>query len=187
MAFLSKRLATIDINTDLWNFNLNDYIFDKDKLLNDELKEFFRKYEFNSLIWETVKKDLRTFQDLNLKTIFIQNKNDLDKLLNKIKTLPKIFFQLKTTSTIPHNAKIAWVSVLLNDDEIYYINFNHNWEKVETQELKDFLKTLFSLEIEIIWYNLKYDLEVLKLFLNDDIIISSNSKNTQNNQISLEF
>lgn len=187
MAFLSKRLATIDLNIDLDNFNLNDYIFDKDKLLNEELKEFFRKYEFNSLIWETIKKDLKTFQDLNLKTIFIQNKDDLDKLLSKIKTLPKIFFQLKTTSTIPHNAKIAWVSILLNDDEIYYINFNHNWEKVETQNLKDFLKTLFSLEIEIIWYNLKYDLEVLKLFLNDDIIISSNSKNSQNNQISLEF
>jgi len=41
----------------------------------------------------------------------------------------------------------------------------HSWNKVTSEKLKHFIKILFSINIEIIWHNLKYDLEIIDLFL----------------------
>jgi len=43
-------LATIELNVDLPNFNLEDYKFTPEKYLTPEIKTLFRELEFNSLL-----------------------------------------------------------------------------------------------------------------------------------------
>jgi 5'-3' exonuclease len=50
VAFLSKRLATIKLDIELPNFNLDDFEFNPKNILNESVFSFFEKYEFNSLI-----------------------------------------------------------------------------------------------------------------------------------------
>lgn len=174
IAFLSKKLATIIKNVDLWNFYLEDYRFFKDDLINDEIKDFFKKYEFNSLYKED--KNLKTWQDLNLKVKIIDNNVDLEILLEKIKSYNQIVLDTETTSLDVMQAKLVWISIYLDLENIYYINFWHNWNKVSYQNLKDFLNTLYIIDIEIIWHNLKYDLEIIENFLSSDIKPTSTKK-----------
>lgn len=176
IAFLSKKLATIKKDVELDNFYLEKFLFDKDKILNDDIKEFFKKYEFNSLYKE--EKTLKTWNDLWLKPKIIQNDKDLEDLKEIIKKYQKVFFDTETTSLEIMKANLVWVSIYLDDEHLYYINHMHEWEKVTSEKLKDFINFLFDLDIEIIGHNIKYDLEIIENFLN--------SKNTQKSQVKKE-
>lgn len=164
IAFLSKKLATIDKNVNLKNFFLEDYKFSKNNLLNDNSKEFFTKYEFYSLYKE--EKKLKTWDELNLNVNLITNDLDLEKLFDKIKLFKEIVLDTETTSLQVMQANLVWVSIFLDEKNIYYINFWHIWDKVSNKWLKDFFTNLFLLDIKIIWHNLKYDLEIIQNFLN---------------------
>jgi DNA polymerase I-like protein with 3'-5' exonuclease and polymerase domains len=88
-----------------------------------------------------------------------------------------VFFDTETTSLDFTQAELVWISIYLNDENIFYINFWHNWDKVSRAKLKDFIKYLFSLDIEIIGHNLKYDLEIIDIFLKTDCLTKSQFKN----------
>jgi len=163
-AFLSKQLATLDKDVSLENFDLNNFAFHKDELLNDEVKEIFKEFEFHSLLWEE-KKELKTWKDLNLEVKTIQNKDSLDDLFNKITNYKEIILDTETTSLNIIESELVWISIYLDDNQIYYINRLHNWEKVNDKDLKDFLNKLFALNILIIGHNIKYDLEIIELYL----------------------
>ncbi len=163
IAFLSKKLATIIKNVDLENFYLEDYRFYKDELLNENSKNFFTKYEFYSLYKED--KKLKTWDELNLQVNLITSNLDLEKLFDKIKSFDKIVLDTETTSLEIMQAKLVWVSIFLDEKNIYYINFWHIWDKVSKNNLKDFFNKLFLLDITIIGHNLKYDLEIIQNFL----------------------
>ncbi|USN58893.1 MAG: hypothetical protein H6767_02110 [Candidatus Peribacteria bacterium] len=62
-------------------------------------------------------------------------------------------------------AELVGVSVYLDDEHIYYINRLHNGPQVEDTDLQNFLQELFEMNLTIIGHNLKYDLEILYLFL----------------------
>ena len=180
-AFLSKKLATIELNIDLdehlitdevpWDwiiekkFNLEDFKFKPENYLNDEVKEYFKSLEFFSLIWEQEEIKVKTWYDLKLKVKTIENKSSLDELFNKIKSSEKISLDTETTSLNIIDAELVWVSIYLDDDNIFYINRLHDWNSITDQELKEFIKNILNLDILIIGHNLKYDLEILELFL----------------------
>lgn len=166
IAFLSKKLATIKKDVELENFYLEDFIFKKDTLLNENVKELFKRYEFNSLYSE--EKNLQTWKDLNLKVQIIKNDTDLEKLKHSIESYKKVFFDTETTSLSIMQADLVWISIYLDDENIFYINVSHQWEKVPRESVKEFIKYLFSLDIEIIGHNLKYDLEIIENFLHSE-------------------
>jgi len=204
-AFLSKKLATIDLNIDLndhllideipWDwiitrrFDLEDFKFKPELLLNNDVKDYFNSLEFYSLIWEVDEIKVKTWYDLWLNVQIIQNKNKLDELLERITKLQekKICLDTETTSLSIIEAELVWISIYIDDKNIYYINRLHKWEYVEDKDLKNFLNKLFSMNILIIWHNLKYDLEIIDLFLNKEL--GKNSSNIVNNswQMSLEI
>jgi 5'-3' exonuclease len=64
MAFLSKQLATIKKDIELDNFHLDKFFFEKNQVNNDEVKDFFRKYEFFSLLTDEPQKPLQKWDDL---------------------------------------------------------------------------------------------------------------------------
>lgn len=166
IAFLSKQLATIDLNVDIPWFNLWNFLFDKDKILNNEVINLFRNLEFSSLVWEE-KKDLQTWEKTGIKVNVVKNKKELDNLKWIIKKYERVFLDTETTSLEIHEAKLVWVSIFLDEENVFYINHLHVWEQVESSDLKEFLNDIFALDIEIVGHNLKYDLEIINLFLSD--------------------
>jgi len=183
-AFLSKKLATIELNIDLdknlliddnlsdWlvekKFNLEDFKFKPDLLLNDDIVEYFKELEFHSLIWTQEEIKVKTWSDMWLKVKIVEDEKSLDNLYEKISTFKKITLDTETTSLNIIDAKLVWISIYLDDDNIYYINRLHDWWKVSDLLLKEFIAKLYKLDILIIGHNLKYDLEILELFLNNN-------------------
>lgn len=196
-AFMSKKLATIDLNINLsehlltddladdWivnkEFQLEDFKFKPKELINNNIKEYFRKLEFHSLIWEVEDIKVKTWSDLWLKVKLIKNIEELNNLYEKIKNYENISLDTETTSLNIIDAKLVWISIYLDDKNIYYINRLHNWNSVNNEELKLFINNLFNLDILIVWHNIKYDLEILELFL----LNKSENENKNNWQISL--
>lgn len=165
-AFLSKKLATLDKKVELKDFSLDDYLFDTDNLLNDNSKEFFKELEFFSLVWED-EKTLKIWKDLWLKVKVIWDKQGLDELEKSISKYDKIILDTETTSLDVYKAELVWVSIYLDDKNIFYINVEHIWSKVDKKYFKYFLSVLLKNDdLTIVWHNLKYDLEILELFLN---------------------
>ena len=163
-AFLSKKLATIELNVEIPNFNLEDYIFNPKIYLNEEIKVLFRELEFNSLLNEEPPK-LKKWDDLWLNVEIINENNKLNELFSKIKNCKKIVLDTETTSLDIMKAKLVWISIYLDDKNIFYINRLHKWESVDDKNLKTFLNEIFELDILIIGHNIKYDLEIIELFL----------------------
>lgn len=181
-AFLSKKLATIELNVDLPEFNLEDYKFIPENYLTPEIKTLFRELEFNSLLWEESPK-LKKWDDLKLDVKIIDNDEKLEKVFNNIKNFPQITFDTETTSLNIMEAKLVWISIYLNDDNIFYINRLHSWNTVTDKKLKEFLIKLFELDILIIGHNIKYDLEIIDFFLKSSSIV--NEELDRKEQISL--
>lgn len=164
-AFLSKKLATIELNVELNDFDIDRFNFKPETFLNEEILSFFEKYEFNSLIWDSWINKLQTWKDLNLKVHIIDNDENLNKLLEAIKKENKIVIDTETTSLDIIKAELVWISIYLDDNRIYYINRLHSWNKVSDYVLKNFLKNIFDSDLLLIGHNLKYDLEIIDLYL----------------------
>ena len=178
-AFLSKKLATIDLNVDLSDFHIENYLFDKKNMINDNLIEFFKKYEFNSLLWDDNKLEkMKKWDDLWLEVYIIDSKEKLDKLFLSIKKEEKIVLDTETTSLNIIEAELVWLSIYIDDKRIYYINRLHAWKWVEDSDLQEFLEKVLSLDILIVWHNIKYDLEIIDLFLQKSDYSKSENKQT---------
>lgn len=194
-AFLSKQLATIELNIDLekmyitnhendtWiiekKFELKDFIFKKDSLKNQDTIEFFKKYEFHSLVWETEEVKLKTWWDFWLKVKIIDNQNWLDNLLELIKKQGEITLDTETTWLNIMEAQLVWISIYIDKKNIYYINRLHDWWKINDENLRFFLEKILNLDILIIWHNLKYDLEIIDIFLENILTTENNDTNHQ--------
>jgi len=84
-------------------------------------------------------------------------------------------------------AQLAWVSIYLDDKNIFYINRLHHWESLEDSDLKDFLTTLLESDLLIIWHNIKYDLEIIELFLNNKSQNEGNRNTSWKEEISWQI
>ena len=62
-------------------------------------------------------------------------------------------------------ADLVWVSIYLDDDNLYYINRLHQWPSVSDKILHNFLDYLLQSDLLIIGHNIKYDLQIIELFL----------------------
>ncbi|MDP5039033.1 MAG: hypothetical protein NWP80_01140 [Candidatus Gracilibacteria bacterium] len=174
LSILSKKLATIELNVDLPGFDIEKFRFNKNILLNEEVKIFFRKYEFFSLIGETEMKNIKNISEFNLETQNIENLGDfLDILKNK----KEVYFNLIHTSLNFNYSEIAGLGLKIEDIN-YYIDFRD----FDKEDLISFIKTFFNLNIEVIGFNLKLQLQVLNNFLDNDF-----SKNKTSSQIILDF
>ncbi len=171
-AFLSKKLASLVWDIDLsflsWNssasFDLKDYEFNPKNYLNDEVKNILKDLEFNSFLWQESRK-LKKWEDLKLKVKIIWDDLWLEELFRELKNYKEIILDTETTSLNIYKARLVWVSIYLDDENIYYINLMHSWTKVSEENLKKFLKDLFDLDILVVGHNIKYDLEIIEMFL----------------------
>ncbi len=189
-AILSKKLATIALDVNLDDFNLENFKFYPEELLNDTVKWLFRGYEFFSLLWEVEQKKLKRWKDLGLKVQIIGDNQWLEELLNKISNYKKIVLDTETTSLNIIQAELVWISIYLDDSNIFYINRLHSWPQIWDTNIKDFIENIFNQNITIIWHNLKYDLEIIELFLGqkDEKLLKKDKKEemvAENHQLGL--
>jgi DNA polymerase I len=165
IAFLSKRLATLDTSVDLSHFHLDDFVFHRDKIFSPEVKKLFKEFEFYSLIeWEK-NEDVQKWENLWLTVKIVGDDEWLKILEEKMKNYEEIILDTETTSLNTMQAELVWVSIFLDEDHIFYINFLHHGQKVSKREGKEFLKKLLESDKKIIGHNLKYDLEIIENFL----------------------
>lgn len=169
IAFLSKKLATLEKNVNLQNFEISDFIFKKDKIFNENLIDFLKTHNFMSLLPENEKK-FKTIKDIKHNIIKVENKNYLKDLEKKINNEKEIFFYLKTIDQkIIYDSKIINIWIKINND-YYIINI------FDKEDIKNFFKLLFSENnnLKIIWYDMKKNLKLIDIFINQN-------KNTENN------
>ncbi len=165
MAFLSKRLATLECNVDVSDFRLDNYSFSPESIINEASTDFFQELEFHSLVPRDIKKEKR--QDVGRTVKIVWDDSWLDELQLSIWEKHELVLDTETTSISVHSAELVGVSILIWEDDIHYINRLHQWPQVSDERLKRFLIELLESDIKIIGHNLKYDLEVLYLFLGD--------------------
>lgn len=163
MAFLSKRLATLECNVDMSGFDLEDYVFSPESVINEASSAFFQELEFHSLVPKDIKKE--KWQDVGKTVKIVWDDNWLDELASRISEKHELVLDTETTSLSAYSAELVGVSILIWADDIYYINRLHQWPQVSDERLKVFLTELLESDIKIIGHNLKYDLEILYLFL----------------------
>jgi len=161
-AFLSKKLATIDLQVP-FEFTLENYSYDSKNIVNSEVKELFNELWFHSLYQE--EKQLKTWKDTGLKVQIIWDSSWLSDLEKKMSSYTDIVLDTETTSLDIMKADLVWVSLYLDDDNIYYINRLHRWAQVESPLLQDFLQNILDSDKTIIGHNIKYDLQIIRLFL----------------------
>jgi len=176
LAFLSQKLATLDCNMDLEDFDLEDHEFISKDIFTPDLKEFFKELEFFSLLkdeeiektkWESLWKKVQIIWDS-------QWLSDLEN--DMFSNYTEIIFDTETTSLDVREAKLVWLSILLEENKIFYINFLHRGPKINTSEWKKFINKLLHSDILLIAHNFKYDLQILQNYvLNSDNNIIRNS------------
>ena len=165
-ALLSQKLATLDCNVSLPDFDIEEYEFSPKNIFTPGLYDFFKMLEFNSLLQEQ-EVSLKTWKDFNKKVHIVGDAQWLNNLAEKIKKSEEIVLDTETTSLNVREAELVWVSILLSQDEIYYINHLHAGPKVETTQLQNFIRDIFQSDILIIGHNIKYDLQILEYFLQE--------------------
>lgn len=187
LAFLSQKLATLDCNMDLSDFELDNYSFHKNEIETPELIDFFKELEFFSLLREdTIKKE--NWESTGKKVHIIWDEQWLTELEKDIyKNYNEIVIDTETTSLNVRDAKLVWISVLLSEDKIYYINLLHEWPRVDSPRIKSFLSKLLDSEITLIAHNFKYDLQIFEHFLSSDDTNITKSSQSSFWQISLEL
>ncbi len=163
-AILSKKLATLDVNVDVSHIDIEKFLFTPENILNDEVKVFFKEFEFFSLLGEE-KKEEKRWKDLGFKVLIIWDTEGLEKLERPIEKYQEIVLDTETTSLNPIEAEIVWVSIFLDENNIYYINASHRGPQISKQELQWFLSNLLASKKTIIGHNLKYDLQVIEVCL----------------------
>lgn len=164
-AFLSQKLATLEIKVDLPHFNIHDFEFSPERIQTPEIYAFFEEFEFFSLI-EDKKQELKKWENEKKKVNIIGDSRGVQELEEKLKEFlgKEIFFDTETTSLNPREAELVGVSLMLWE-EIFYINLWHGGAKVEIPQMKGFLRNILEWDFIIIGHNLKYDLQVVQVFL----------------------
>ncbi len=165
-AFLSQKLATLDCEVQLDNFDIDDYSFEAEKIQTPKLHDFFRELEFFSLLntdeikkerWDDIKKKVQIIGD----TEWLKN---LEKqlLINKQEI---VVLDTETTSLDVREAELVGISILIDEDNIFYINIWHRGPQIDLKQAQNFIKKLLESKLRIIGHNLKYDLQILEYFL----------------------
>ncbi|MDD2486944.1 MAG: 5'-3' exonuclease H3TH domain-containing protein [Candidatus Gracilibacteria bacterium] len=147
-AFLSKRLASIDTNVELENFEIGNFEFKNKVLLTDKTVELFKRFEFKSLVPVHLQDEIKNFEKLGKKIIDIQSENELKNLEDKIRNTKKIGI-----STIGEKQfELDFITLYIGDNEIYQVNTKKVY-------IKDFLKRLLESDVLISGFDLKEDIK----------------------------
>gem|GEM_PF-1314846 len=102
IAFLSKKLATLEKNVPLENFYISQFAFTPESLHTPRVQEFFEQYEFKSLQNKKPEKK-QTWNDLDQKIEIISNFSALQNLKKEMTHVREIFLTTQTRTDDIHS------------------------------------------------------------------------------------
>ncbi len=129
----------------------------------DEVLNYFRRYEFSSLI--RLIPPTETMASERPECITVLNKDTLKEAISSIKN--DVTIDTETTSQSPVRAELVGISIASNPKRVYYIPLLHSYKGMPEQLPKDYVlkslkKILEDVQIRKTGHNIKYDLIVLK-------------------------
>ena len=158
LAYISKELVTINTNLEITD-DFNQFKISSSN--NQELNDFFKELEFDSMIDDDFKKsDLR-----DTKYSIINNKKDFMKLKKSLSRIKEFSLDLETTSINALDAEIVGIAISYNSDEGFYIPLSHETDidQLDLNYVLENLKEILeSSKIKKIGQNLKYEILVFK-------------------------
>ena len=156
LAFLSKKLATIDTSLDLSSLTLDGMKTQHsyDDVFTDDFIEFLSQREFNSLIPEdkiTIQRTEFWFQDVHL-----TEKKQIEAFCEDVSKHNKIILKTRGGRTT-----LESITCTISGDPVYTMNAS------DMELMRHFLDLFFGLseDVEIIWYDLKMDIRRMRFFL----------------------
>jgi DNA polymerase-1 len=157
---LSKELATIHAEVPV-DVSVRDLVLSEPDWT--KLKEYFRRYQFTSLI--KLIPDRHTPAPVKTEYITILDKDELKVMLSSVKK--EVTIDTETTSPSPMLAELVGISLSVDPAKAYYIPVAHNYPGVPEQLSKDEVmleikEILENAGIGKTGHNIKYDLIVLK-------------------------
>jgi len=158
---LSRELATLVLDVPL-DVSVKDLEIREPEW--DRLLEYFKKFEFTSLMRQIQQKKKTAVED-KTEYITITDKKTLKKVLASIDD--EITIDTETTSSSPMEAKLVGISLAINTDNAYYIPIAHSYEGVPEQlpldqVIEQMKECLEDESISKNGHNIKYDLIVLR-------------------------
>ena len=158
LAYISKELVTINTNLEITD-DFNQFKISSSN--NQELNDFFKELEFDSMIDDDFNKsDLR-----DTKYSIINNKKDFMKLKKSLSRIKEFSLDLETTSINALDAEIVGIAISYNSDEGFYIPLSHvtDIDQLDLNYVLENLKEILeSSKIKKIGQNLKYEILVFK-------------------------
>ncbi len=166
MAFLSKKLATIDCNVPI-KLNIPDCI--RKEYNNDELLQLLRKLEFNTFIQRFALESIEEMHEEDLtekKDDFkhIITIKELKDVVTEVINNQELYYLLYTDDTQTGDKLISMAITVSNKDETYsaYIDIN---DKLTDKQVIDILKPIFeNTEIKKIGHDIKNDIVLLHYY-----------------------
>ena len=155
---LSKMLATLKEENGV-EIDISDFIrkpFHKEKII-----EFFSKLEFSSLINNPIFGGVPKF---SATVSVVSATRELQSLIEKIKENGSLAIDTQTNSLLARKAKLAGISIALNETEAFYIPVGHkDFNGLECgYVLKELKSVLESPQIRKSGQNLKYDYQIFR-------------------------
>ena len=158
LAYISKELVTINTNLEITD-DFNQFKISSSN--NQELNDFFKELEFDSMIDDDFNKsDLR-----DTKYSIINNKKDFIRLKKSLSRIKEFSLDLETTSINALDAEIVGIAISYNSDEGFYIPLSHETDidQLDLNYVLENLKEILeSSKIKKIGQNLKYEILVFK-------------------------
>ena len=158
LAYISKELVTINTNLEITD-DFNQFKISSSN--NQELNDFFKELEFDSMIDDDFNKsDLR-----DTKYSIINNKKDFMRLKKSLSRIKEFSLDLETTSINALDAEIVGIAISYNSDEGFYIPLSHETDidQLDLNYVLENLKEILeSSKIKKIGQNLKYEILVFK-------------------------
>jgi DNA polymerase I len=172
-ALLSKRLVTI--RTDLpVQLDLQDLQCEPPD--RERLKELFLDLEFHSLVRDYGAPEPKTVKERRANYQLLQNVEQVDALVGRIRNRGRVSVDTETTSTDPMRAELVGISLALEAGEAYYLPIAHrraqgelmagdepqNLPEIHAPEMRALVEMLEDESIAKAGQNLKYDLLVFR-------------------------
>jgi len=177
-AFISRELVKLRDNI-FDDLPLNEYLFEDRNYLSSLIDEF-EKYDMNNAIkWaKSIDKqnvEVETSSNISYKATLLDSRDKLFSILNNINDNMVVSFDTETSSLDVKKAILVGFSFAFNEDEAYYVPINHNYlgvgNQIDLDDAKEAIEIL--LKKKLIGQNLKFDLAVLKHYLNIEPITPS--------------
>ncbi len=151
MAFLSKKLATIDTNTPI-EFALENHEFLSKNLRNENTIALFKAWEFRSLLDEKDQEVYANFDSLAITQESITTQETLEKLQEEIRHTPRISLSVMIE-------KNTLQGIVIGFENHHFVVIQNRYVKLDS-----FVDFLLQYPGEIIGYDLKKDYKALLQF-----------------------